>query len=351
MKDDSPHRLRPLTEALEDHGAEGIAVLSAEPWRLAMLTVLTTCALVVCALVWSFVGHADVIVSAQGALAPESEVRRIYAPVDGELADLYIAEGPAGVEGDVLARLNARGAIEAAASALQAQLKLEDGRARMEAIPREKGADGAPRRRAQAQMELEERQHEKRMAEGTGRLAEPTRATGRRRAAIWRMRAVRATPRARSRPLRAPVRAARRRRRVAMQVEPSAQPRRKPTTHARRAVQAGRARCALSQESRRPASSWKPAARSWPSCASSTTRGARGHHTEDKLRLQLQTARLVAEAAARIKFENIDKDNFLLILAPVDRASSPMSPRPSAATSCRPMRRWAASRPRTRGPC
>jgi multidrug efflux pump subunit AcrA (membrane-fusion protein) len=37
----------------------------------------------------------------------------------------------------------------------------------------------------------------------------------------------------------------------------------------------------------------------------------------DKLRLQLQTARLVADAADRIRFENIDKDNFLLILAPV----------------------------------
>jgi len=30
----------------------------------------------------------------------------------------------------------------------------------------------------------------------------------------------------------------------------------------------------------------------------------------------LQTARLVADAAARIRFENIDKDNFLLIVAP-----------------------------------
>lgn len=39
--------------------------------------------------------------------------------------------------------------------------------------------------------------------------------------------------------------------------------------------------------------------------------------TEDKLRLQLQTARLVNDAAARIKLENIDKDNFLLILSPV----------------------------------
>jgi HlyD family secretion protein len=41
-------------------------------------------------------------------------------------------------------------------------------------------------------------------------------------------------------------------------------------------------------------------------------------NTEDKLRLQVQTARLLADAAARIRFENIDKDNFLLIVAPVD---------------------------------
>ena len=32
----------------------------------------------------------------------------------------------------------------------------------------------------------------------------------------------------------------------------------------------------------------------------------------------MQTARLVADAAARIRFENIDKDNFLQIVAPVD---------------------------------
>ena len=37
---------------------------------------------------------------------------------------------------------------------------------------------------------------------------------------------------------------------------------------------------------------------------------------EEKLRTQLQAARLAAESTARIRFDNIDKDNFLLILAP-----------------------------------
>jgi HlyD family secretion protein len=40
-------------------------------------------------------------------------------------------------------------------------------------------------------------------------------------------------------------------------------------------------------------------------------------NAEEKLRLQLNTARVEADAAARIRFENIDKDNFLQILAPV----------------------------------
>jgi len=38
---------------------------------------------------------------------------------------------------------------------------------------------------------------------------------------------------------------------------------------------------------------------------------------EQKLRLQLDTARVEADAAARIRFENIDKDNFLQVVAPV----------------------------------
>jgi HlyD family secretion protein len=38
---------------------------------------------------------------------------------------------------------------------------------------------------------------------------------------------------------------------------------------------------------------------------------------EEKLRLQLDTARADADAASRISFDNIDKDNFLQIVAPV----------------------------------
>ena len=88
------NRFRPLAEALEGHSAEGIALLTAEPWRFTQALVLTMVTLVGCGFIWSFIGQVDVIVTGPGALLPDSEVRRFYAPVDGELVNLYIAEGP-----------------------------------------------------------------------------------------------------------------------------------------------------------------------------------------------------------------------------------------------------------------
>src|SRR5246127_5844 len=163
---------KPLFEALEDHSAEGIAILTADPLRMAYALVLTMVPLVVAGLLWSFVGRADVIVSAQGTLAPESDVRRIYAPIDGELADLYIAEGQPVSKGDVLARLNARGAIEAATNALQAQLKLDDAEREWKQFPEKKELMERKAAALKDQLEVEERLHENRISEGTTKLAE-----------------------------------------------------------------------------------------------------------------------------------------------------------------------------------
>ncbi len=66
MKRDS-HR-RPLSEAMEDHSVEGIAILTAEPVRIALALIWAMVSLVVVGLLWSFLRRADVIVSAQGPL-------------------------------------------------------------------------------------------------------------------------------------------------------------------------------------------------------------------------------------------------------------------------------------------
>jgi hemolysin D len=117
-----------LYALLEDHSAAGIDILYSQPSRLIRATILVMLLLVVTGLLWSFIGRADVIVSAPGVLAPEEDVRRVYAPIEGELVDIYVAEGQPVSEGDVLARLNARDAIRVASEALEAQLQLTDAR-------------------------------------------------------------------------------------------------------------------------------------------------------------------------------------------------------------------------------
>ena len=62
------NNLQSLSSALEEHSAEGIEILYAEPNRLISLMILMIAGLLLAFLVWSFFGRADVIVSASGVL-------------------------------------------------------------------------------------------------------------------------------------------------------------------------------------------------------------------------------------------------------------------------------------------
>jgi len=314
-------KLKPLSEALEDHSAEGIAILTAEPWRFTQATVYAMVGLVVVALIWSFFGSADVIVTAQGALQPESEVRRFYAPIDGELANLYIGEGQPVSKGDTLARLNARGAIEAAKNALEAQLKMEDAEREWKQFPERKALMERKVAALKQAMELEEHQHAKRVAEGTSKLAEGQRAQVQEaRTMVDEARRARDAARAE---------ADKYARLFAMpggggvsqlQVEGK----KNALLASENALRVAQSK--LSELSARQSQESNQAKAQLESSGQEFTKLQLQYeaatkevaNAEEKLRLQVQTARLVADAAARIRFENIDKDNFLLIVAPVD---------------------------------
>lgn len=316
----SGNRLRPLTEALEDHGAEGIAILTAQPWRLAEAMIVVMAALVACALAWSFIGHADVIVTATGMLAPESEVRRFYAPIDGELTDIYIAEGQPVSKDDVVARINARGAIEAARNALEARLKLEDAEREWQQFPEKKLLMERKATALRQQIEVEERQHQSRVAEGTTKVEQEHKAQ------LDEARSV--------------LDNARHSRDVAKQeqerferlfalpggggiAQSQVEARRNAYVDADNAVRIAQSRLSeldarLSHQYTQLKGELEASGQNLASLRIQYDAAVREiANTEDKLRLQVQTARLVADAAARIRFENIDKDNFLLILAPV----------------------------------
>ncbi|MDB5745373.1 MAG: hemolysin, partial [Massilia sp.] len=316
-----PQSLTPLSEALEDHSAEGISILTADPWRFTQALVYGMAALVVAALAWSFFGHADVLVTANGSLVPASEVRRLYAPIDGELANIYIAQGQPVNKGDVVARIYARGAIEAARNALEARLRLEEAERQWKEFPEKKALMERNAAALKEATDVEERQHRRRLLEGTSSLAQGQGAQQQEaRTNLEDARRARDAARDEAekfgRLLAMPggggvsqlqvegkkntLQAAENALRVAQS--------RLSELSARQGIELNQARTQLEtsgQELGKLRIQYEAAARE-------------AANTEDKLRLQVQTARLVAEAAARIKFENIDKDNFLLIVAPVD---------------------------------
>jgi HlyD family secretion protein len=313
--------LRPLTGALEDHSDEGVAILTAEPWRYLHAVIYTMVALVLVALAWSFFGRADVLVTAPGTLVPASDVRRVYAPIDGELANIYIAEGQPVLKGDVVARLYARGAIEAARNALEARLKLEDAEREWHDFPQKKALLDQRVAALKDALETEQRQNQRRLSEGTSRLALGQRAQAQ-EAQTNLADARRARDAARDE-------AAKYQRLFALpggggvsqlQVEGK----KNALQALDNAVRVAEARvnelaAQQSQETAQARAQLETSGQQATSLRLQYEAAVReASDVEEKLRLQVQTARLVADAAARIKFENIDKDNFLRIVAPVD---------------------------------
>jgi hemolysin D len=312
--------LRPLADALGDHSSEGIAILTAEPWRALHALVYTMIALVVSGAAWSFIGRADVIVTEQGTLAPAAEVRRFYAPVDGELVNLYVAEGQPVTKGDVLARLNARGAIEAASNAMQAQLKLENAEREWRQFPEKKALLEQKAATLRQAMELEEQQHQRRTALGTSKLVEEQKAQmAEARTDVEETRRARDAAQVEAekfeRVLAGPggggvsqiqVEGKRNARLAAENAYRLSQSRLNELT-ARQGQELVQAEAQLEQSGEQ----LKKLRLDYEAAANELATA------EEKLRLQLNTARVEADTAARIRFENIDKDNFLQIVAPV----------------------------------
>ncbi len=73
---------------LGEQSAEGIEILTAEPSRLMRATILLLATLLLVALAWSVFGSVGLIVKAQGQLGPEADERLLFAPIEGQLADL-----------------------------------------------------------------------------------------------------------------------------------------------------------------------------------------------------------------------------------------------------------------------
>jgi HlyD family secretion protein len=313
-----PNRLVPLSDALTDHSIEGIGILTAEPRRALRAFVYAMVAFVVIAVAWSFIGHADVIVAEQGTLEPASEVRRFYAPVDGELVNLYVADGQPVTKGDVLARLNSRGAVEAAGNAMQAQLKLENAEREWREFPEKKVLLEQKAAVLRQAMELEERQYQKRVAIGTSKLVEEQKAQmAQARTSVEEAERARDAAQLEEEKFNR-VYSANNGGVSLLQVEGKKNARQAAENTYRLAQSklnelAARQSEELVQAQAQLESSGEQLKKIRLDYESASNELATA---EEQLRLQLDTARAEADTASRIRFENIDADNFLQIVAP-----------------------------------
>jgi hemolysin D len=161
-----------LSRLLEDHGPEGVAILTDHPSRLMLATILVLFGLLIAGAVWSFYGKVDVVVESAGLIKPESEQQGVYVPIKGELVDVYITEGMPVDKGDVLVRVNSPNAIELAGQATQASVHLAAAERGYEMFPVKKKAAEKEIEAMKAKIAADERDHDWRVAESIAKLAE-----------------------------------------------------------------------------------------------------------------------------------------------------------------------------------
>ena len=167
------HRSRKgLGRLFEEHSEEGIAILVSEPSSLMRKTIYILLGLLLAGVAWSFFGRADVIVVAQGTVSPGTEEHRIYVPVKGDLTDIYVAEGMPAAQGDVLFRVNSPAAIQLMGDALTAKMAVENIEKRVQAYPAKRKASEKELEAMKLKLESDRQQHEKQVAEGIAKLAE-----------------------------------------------------------------------------------------------------------------------------------------------------------------------------------
>ena len=313
-------KLRRLATALEDHSAEGIEILYSEPSRMITATIMLMLLLVVAALVWSFIGRADVIVSAPGVLGPEDEVRRVYAPINGELIDIYVTEGAPVSKGDLLARLNARDAIRVAANAVEAELALKQAEQEHKDFPARRELMQRHAETLQAQIETAQHLHEKRVSEGLAKLSQAQKAQleeargALQKAGITRSTAKREWDKLQrlfSRPGGGGI--------ARSKVEEAHNTYLASETDYKLAeAKLGELEFQLSEEYAKAKVELDSGDQKLQELRIEHEKALNDIKQEEyRVELKYRSARLAAEAATRITFENIDAENYLRILAPV----------------------------------
>ncbi|MFV0277221.1 MAG: HlyD family efflux transporter periplasmic adaptor subunit [Parahaliea sp.] len=309
-----------FANALRDHSLEGLAILVSEPSRLLKLTNILIAGTLVGAVAWAFFARTDVVVSAQGVLVPRAEMRRVYAPIDGELVDVYVAPGVPVQAGDVIARIDARSAIDAATKALEAQLRLDQAELEYRQLPARLALQQRKAEAVKTKLDFLQEQHAKQLEEGLFKLAGAQRAKlDEARSALDQAQRAEAAAKGESEQYQ---------RLADMEGGggvSGTQVQQKRDAYLDAQAKTGTAQARLSaleyELSRAIAEAEGGTANSAQELAEEhiqyETLLREMEQEQAKVEFQLRSARLAAEAAERVSFRNFDENNFLRIYAPI----------------------------------
>jgi hemolysin D len=121
--------------SFEDYSAEGLSIIQKKPFILSYGLLYLITALLLAAIIWSFFTRLDVIISIEGQLQPDGDAVKVYSPSDGELVDLLVSEGVPVRENQVIARIKSSAALLAASDAEQAKIAFDQARLVKEQFP------------------------------------------------------------------------------------------------------------------------------------------------------------------------------------------------------------------------
>lgn len=310
-----------LNRFLQDHGPEGVAILTDQPSRLIRGTIIVLFGLLIAAVLWSFYGKADVVVESQGLVKPELEQQGVYLPIKGELVNVYVTEGMPVEKGDLVARVNSPSAIELAGQATQATVHLAAAQRGYEMFPVKKKAMEKEIEALQAKMAADERDHEWRVAESVAKLSEEQQLKLEKaraklaKAAAERDQAQRVVEQ-HERLFNSPGNGGLSR----DQVEEKRSFLREKTLDYKLAEgELGEFEVTLMQEyDKKKADLQKKSQELLATQAQYENMLLRLTQEEEQAETDLRLARSKAKAASRVSYEDIDEDNFLRIRAPVD---------------------------------
>ena len=164
-------RQKRFQESLEEHSIEGVEVLQETSLWVAHAIIYITLLILLSTLVWAIFTKSDVIITTKGRLVEQTEAKKIYSPVAGELIEIFVSEGVPVQDGDLIARVKSPQAIQIASTVTQAKYNLDTVALAKLNFPQEKALMVRELESIKSQITLLKKEYDREKSDGLKKLS------------------------------------------------------------------------------------------------------------------------------------------------------------------------------------